>query len=57
MRAMNTPGKLTALAVICATLLGTVGLAVATEPGSYAKALAQAEAENKIVVIDFFTDW
>lgn len=57
MRSMTITGQLTAFAVICATLLGSAGLAVATEPGSYAKALAQAEAENKIVVIDFFTDW
>ena len=57
MSSTNFPGKLIALTVICATLLGSAGLALATEPGSYAKALAQAEAENKIVVIDFYTDW
>ena len=57
MRFMNSSGKLTILLVVCATLLGAVGHALATEPGTYAKALAEAEAENKMVVIDFFTDW
>ncbi len=57
MRALNSVGKLTVLTVICATMLGSTGLALATEPGSYAKALAEAEAANKMVVIDFYTDW
>ena len=57
MRAPNSLGKLTVLTVVCATLLGSAGLALATEAGSYAKALAQAEAENKLVMIDFYTDW
>lgn len=57
MRALNFAGKLTALAVLCATLLSFTGMAHATEAGTYAKALAQAKAENKLVVIDFYTDW
>ena len=57
MRALNSPGKLAVLAVVCATMLASAGLALATEAGSYAKALAQAKAENKLVLIDFYTDW
>ncbi len=47
--------KILALAVVLVT--GLAGAATATEAGTFAKALAQAEAQNKILVVDFYTDW
>ena len=54
-RHMHDAGKLALLAGL-AVLLGSAA-ATATEPGSYEKALARAEAEDKLVVLDFYTDW
>ena len=45
---------LTAMAVL---LLAMASAALATEAGTLDKALARAQAENKPVVIDFYTDW
>jgi len=45
---------LTGLLALTALLAGA---ALAEEPASLAEALAQAKAENKMVVIDFYTDW
>ncbi len=57
MRALKTPGKLSLLVVALVTLMGIAGSAMATEEGTFAKALAQAKAENKMLVLDFYTDW
>lgn len=46
-----------AVLVLLTILLGATGLASATDPGSYEKALAEAKAAKKMLVIDFFTDW
>jgi hypothetical protein len=55
MRHMQTAGKLALLAGL-AVFLGSAA-ATATEPGSYEKALARAKAEDKLIVLDFYTDW
>ena len=44
-----------ALALVA--LSGLFSLASATEAGTFAKALEQAKAQNKILVVDFYTDW
>jgi len=49
--------KTGALVALLTILRGATGLATATEAGSFEKALAQANAENKMLVIDFYTDW
>ena len=56
MRQLNRCGKVALLAGL-AVLLGTGSAAFATEAGTLDKALAQAKAEDKLVVIDFYTDW
>ena len=37
--------------------LGLTGSALASEPASFEEALALATKENKVIVIDFYTDW
>ena len=46
-----------AIALLLALVIGAAGAALATEPGTYAAALKEAEATNKLVVVDFYTDW
>jgi len=53
MRSKTLIGKLVLLAAL--TILATG--AMASEPTSFDEALAQAKAENKMLVIDFYTDW
>jgi len=45
------------MAAFCFLLLGLTVPAIATEPGSFARALERAGTENKLVVLDFYTDW
>ena len=45
------------LTAFAALLLAMASAATATEAGTLEKALARAQAENKPVVIDFYTDW
>lgn len=53
----NALGGRLALLTVVAALLLPAAAALATEPGSYDQALLRAAAENKPVVIDFYTDW
>lgn len=53
MRIKSLISKLTLLTVLA--VMATTALA--EEPTSYKEALAQAKAENKMLVIDFYTDW
>ncbi len=46
-----------AVALLLALVVGVAGTVFATEPGTYAAALKEAQATNKLVVVDFFTDW
>ncbi len=46
-------GRLVLLTVLA--LFATTALA--DEPTSFKEALAKAKAENKMLVIDFYTDW
>lgn len=53
MRLKTLTGKL----VLLATLALLATNALASEPTSFKEALAQAKAQNKMLVIDFYTDW
>jgi thiamine pyrophosphate-dependent acetolactate synthase large subunit-like protein len=44
------------LAVLASLILAQVATA-AMEPGDFNEALARAKAEDKPLVIDFYTDW
>jgi hypothetical protein len=57
MRTLQSPGKLLLTVLALVALSGLFSLASATEAGTFAKALEQAKAQNKILVIDFYTDW
>lgn len=54
----NTPngGRLAVLAALAAIVLGLAAPALASET-VYAEALAKAQTQGKLVVIDFYTDW
>jgi hypothetical protein len=53
MRSKLLIGKLLLLAAL--TLM--TASALAAEPATFKEALAKAKAENKMLVIDFYTDW
>ncbi len=53
MRLKTLIGKLVLLAAF--TLMAANALA--SEPASFKEALAEAKAQNKMLVIDFYTDW
>ena len=56
MRSENLKSRLAFLSLLAVLVLGT-GSALAEEPDSFADALAQAAKEDKVLVVDFFTDW
>ncbi len=45
------------LVVLAALVLAFANTALASDPATYKEALALAKAQNKMVVIDFYTDW
>ena len=57
MRSENLKTRLALLSLLAVLAVGAAGTAVAEEPATFADALAQATKENKILVVDFFTDW
>ena len=57
MRPENFKNRLALLGILAAFVFGVTGAAVAEEPANFADALAQAAKENKVLVVDFFTDW
>jgi adenylylsulfate kinase-like enzyme len=57
MRTLNLSRQVKILTLAVVLVTGLAGAATATEAGTFAKALAQAEAQNKILVVDFYTDW
>jgi F0F1-type ATP synthase membrane subunit c/vacuolar-type H+-ATPase subunit K len=57
MRTTNPFRRMLLLTATIALLMGLATFAEATEAGTLAAALTQAQAENKPVVIDFYTDW
>lgn len=57
MRSENLKTRVALLSLLAVLTVGAAGTAVAEEPATFADALAQATKENKILVVDFFTDW
>lgn len=55
---MRSPNRTLALATaLMAFVLGLAGAAVADQPATFAEALAQAKEQDKVLVVDFYTDW
>ena len=57
MRKLNLKDQLAMMAVLLAFTLGLAGTAMANDPATFKEALALASKENKVLVMDFFTDW
>ena len=57
MRPENFKSRLALLSILAAFVFGVTGAAVAEEPANFADALARAAKENKVLVVDFHTDW
>jgi len=57
MRPENGKSRLVLLIILAAFVFGVTGAAMAAEPADFAEALARAAKENKVLVVDFFTDW
>jgi hypothetical protein len=49
--------RLVVTGLLAAFVCGVTGAAPAADPASFAEAKAQAAKENKILVVDFYTDW
>jgi hypothetical protein len=49
--------RLVVTSLLAAFVCGVTGAALAADPTSFAEAKAQAARENKILVVDFYTDW
>jgi hypothetical protein len=57
MRPENRMSRLALLSILVTFVFGVTGAAMAEEPANFADALAQAAKENKVLVVDFYTDW
>ena len=57
MRKLNRKDQLALTGLLLAFVLGLSGTALADDPASFDEALALAGKENKVLVVDFFTDW
>lgn len=49
--------RLVLLSLLAAFVFGVTGAAMASEPANFAEAMAKATQENKVLVVDFYTDW
>lgn len=52
-----TTQKLVLTVLLSSALLAGAAGAWASKPANFQEALAQAKAENKMLLIDFYTDW
>ncbi|MFT5232170.1 MAG: hypothetical protein ACI9UK_000771 [Candidatus Krumholzibacteriia bacterium] len=57
MRMLNWKSRLTLAGIMLTFVLSLAGTAFADGPASFDEALALAGEENKVVVLDFYTDW
>ena len=57
MRSENRNSRLVLLSLLATLAVGSTGAALAEEPANFAEALAKATAEDKVLVVDFSTDW
>lgn len=55
---MRSPKYTLALATaLVAFVLGLSGAALADPPTTFDEALAQAKEQDKVLILDFYTDW
>lgn len=57
MRQLDRKNQLAVTGALLAFVVGLSGTALAAEPASFDEALAVAHKENKVLVVDFYTDW
>ncbi|MCB1182342.1 hypothetical protein KDM41_02840 [bacterium] len=57
MRKIDRNGRVAPLGVLLTLALGLAGGALAEQPATFQAALELAAAQDKLVVIDFYTDW
>jgi hypothetical protein len=57
MRPNFNQGQLALATALLAFVLGISGAALADQPATLAEALAQAKEQDKVLVVDFYTDW
>jgi hypothetical protein len=57
MRSENRKNSLALLSLLAVFIIGVTGTALADEPATFAEALARAAKEDKVLVVDFYTDW
>ena len=57
MRPENVKSRLVLLGILAAFVLGASGAVPAAEPTDFATALAKAAREDKVLVVDFYTDY
>lgn len=57
MRMLNRKNQLTLTGALLVYVLALTGTALASAPASFDEALALAAKENKVLVVDFYTDW
>jgi hypothetical protein len=54
---LNRKNQLTLTGAMLVYVLALTGTALASGPASFDEALALAAKENKVLVVDFYTDW
>jgi hypothetical protein len=54
---LNRKNQLTLTGAMLVYVLALTGTALASWPASFDEALALAAKENKVLVVDFYTDW
>ncbi len=57
MRLLTRKDLVTLTGVLLVYVLGLAGTALAAAPATFDEALALAGQDNKVLIVDFFTDW
>lgn len=57
MRTLNWKSRLTLAGIMLTFVLSLAGSAFAGGPATFEEAKALAAQENKVLVLDFYTDW
>jgi len=57
MRMLTRKDQFALAGVMLIYTLGLAGTALADKPATFDEALALATKENKVLVVDFYTDW
>ena len=57
MRPENNNSRLVLLGLLAAFVFAVSGAAMAADPADFAEALAKAAREDKVLIVDFYTDY